>query len=130
MPCRIAPYLVALSLITGCNNPNEQLSEYEPIENGAVVYDPSVVDFDTTQGSSWSGAPLVQATDPVGYQDPYTYGAAFGTRVHVVQPKDTLFAIARQYYSDHTKWKMIYQANQDQISNPDKIKVGMKLVIP
>jgi nucleoid-associated protein YgaU len=54
-----------------------------------------------------------------------------GPRIHVVQPKDTIYSIARQYYNgDIHQWRKIWQANQAQIPNPDKIKIGQKLVIP
>lgn len=51
--------------------------------------------------------------------------------VYVVKPKDTLYGIARaRYNGDHTKWKLIYEANRERISDPNRIQVGMKLIIP
>jgi nucleoid-associated protein YgaU len=48
-----------------------------------------------------------------------------------VQPGDTLLSIAQQYYGDVTQWRRIYDANKDTIgADPDKLKVGMKLIIP
>jgi nucleoid-associated protein YgaU len=48
-----------------------------------------------------------------------------------VQSGDTLLSIAEQYYGDGTQWRRIYDANKDVIgSDPDKLKVGMKLKIP
>ncbi len=48
-----------------------------------------------------------------------------------VQPGDTLLSIADQFYGDVTQWRRIYDANKDVIgSDPDKLKVGMKLKIP
>lgn len=55
---------------------------------------------------------------------------AAGGRLHTVVKKDTLFALARQYYGDAGRWKDIYQANRGKISDPNKIRVGDKLVIP
>jgi nucleoid-associated protein YgaU len=53
-----------------------------------------------------------------------------GGRYHTVQKKETLYSISRQYYGDHTKWKDIYAANKSEIGDPNKIRVGQKLVIP
>jgi nucleoid-associated protein YgaU len=48
-----------------------------------------------------------------------------------VQSGDTLLTIAEQYYGDTTQWRKIYDANKDVIgSDPDKLKIGMKLKIP
>lgn len=58
------------------------------------------------------------------------YPAAGGGRTHVVQKKDTLFSLARMYYSDQSKWRDIYEANRGEIADPNKIRVGQKLTIP
>jgi len=42
----------------------------------------------------------------------------------------TLSGIAKMFYGDANKWKMIYEANRQTIKNPDKITDGMKLTIP
>jgi nucleoid-associated protein YgaU len=48
-----------------------------------------------------------------------------------VQSGDTLLSIAEQFYGDTTQWRRIYDANKDVIgSDPDKLKIGMKLKIP
>ena len=52
-------------------------------------------------------------------------------QVHVVRKGDTLFSLARQYYSgDASKWRRIYEANRDRIADKDRIKVGQELIIP
>lgn len=51
-------------------------------------------------------------------------------RTVIVQPGDTLSHIARRVYGDGNLWNTIYQANKDQLDTPDRVKVGMKLVIP
>ena len=48
-----------------------------------------------------------------------------------VQSGDTLLSIADQFYGDTTQWRRIYDANKDVIgSDPDKLKIGMKVKIP
>ena len=55
---------------------------------------------------------------------------AKGSRTHVVQKGDTLYSLARKYYSDQSKWKAIWEANKGSIPNKDKLTVGTTLVIP
>jgi len=49
--------------------------------------------------------------------------------VHVVQPGDTLWAIAKKYYGNGAQYTKIYNANRDKIKNPNLIYPGQKLVI-
>jgi NitT/TauT family transport system substrate-binding protein len=49
---------------------------------------------------------------------------------YVVKPGDTLARIAQQFYNSGLKWDKIYEANKDQVKNPDYIFIGMKLTIP
>ena len=49
---------------------------------------------------------------------------------HVVQPGDTLSKIAVHYYGDATLYPKIFDANRDQLTDPNKIRVGQKLRIP
>jgi nucleoid-associated protein YgaU len=51
-------------------------------------------------------------------------------RMHEVMKGETLSKIAKQYYGDANKYRKIFDANRDQLSNPDLIKVGQKLRIP
>jgi len=49
---------------------------------------------------------------------------------YTVQRGDSLSKIAQQQYGDGKKWKAIFEANRDQISNPDLIHPGQVLTIP
>jgi len=51
-------------------------------------------------------------------------------RVYEVKSGDTLSKLAKQFYGDASKYPKIFEANRDQLSNPDLIKVGQKLKIP
>lgn len=53
-------------------------------------------------------------------------------RTYVVQPKDTLTAIARREMGDASRDAVnrLYKANRQRISNINQLKVGMTLVIP
>ena len=54
-----------------------------------------------------------------------------GSTDYEVASGDTLLSIADKTLGDQTQWRRIYDANKDTIgSDPDKLKVGMKLKIP
>ena len=51
-------------------------------------------------------------------------------RMHDVASGDTLSAIAKRYYGDASQYHRIFEANRDQLSDPDKIQAGQRLKIP
>jgi nucleoid-associated protein YgaU len=59
-----------------------------------------------------------------------TVGGSTSGRTYTVQPGDSLSKISKQFYDDPNQYMKIVHANSDQISDPDKIKPGMKLSIP
>jgi nucleoid-associated protein YgaU len=75
-------------------------------------------DFSDVRSGSTSSAPA----EP-------TQGAP-GARTHTVVRGDTLSAIAQKEFGDASRWKAIFEANRDQISNPDLIQPGQVLTIP
>jgi nucleoid-associated protein YgaU len=57
-------------------------------------------------------------------------GQTSGARTHKVEKGDTLSAIAKKYYGKASEYNKIFEANRDQLKDPDKIKVGQTLRIP
>jgi hypothetical protein len=51
-------------------------------------------------------------------------------RIYEVVAGDTLSKIAKTFYGDAKQYNKIFEANKDQLKDPDKIKVGQKLKIP
>ena len=51
-------------------------------------------------------------------------------RVHIVEPKDTLFHLAEKYYGNSNQWRKIWLANRKRLTTPNNLPVGMKLIIP
>lgn len=49
---------------------------------------------------------------------------------YVVVSGDSLSKIAKRHYGDANLWPRIFEANRDQISNPDLIQPGQRLKIP
>jgi nucleoid-associated protein YgaU len=56
--------------------------------------------------------------------------AATAKQTYKVQPGDTLSKIAKQFYGNANAYMKIFDANKDQLSDPNKINVGQELVIP
>ncbi len=50
--------------------------------------------------------------------------------MYVVAAGDTLSKVAKQYYGDANQYMKIFEANRDQLSDPNAIKVGQRLKIP
>jgi nucleoid-associated protein YgaU len=69
-------------------------------------------DFSDVEGGSSSTAPA-----PSG-------------RSYTVVKGDSLSKIAKHLYGDAQKWHKIYEANRDQIKNPDLIYPGQTFTIP
>ena len=49
---------------------------------------------------------------------------------YTVQKGDTLSKISKQFYGDANAYKKIFDANRDQLKDPDKIQPGQVLRIP
>ena len=75
---------------------------------------PAKPDFSNVQG----GVASTEAAAPGSEQ---TYTVASG---------DTLSHIARQFYGKASRWQAIFDANRDQLDNPDRIRPGQVLKIP
>jgi nucleoid-associated protein YgaU len=50
--------------------------------------------------------------------------------VHTVESGESLSKISKHYYRDANKYMEIFNANKDQLTDPNLIKVGQKLKIP
>jgi nucleoid-associated protein YgaU len=53
-----------------------------------------------------------------------------GFAVHKVHTGDTLSSIAQEFYGDPAKFTIIFEANRDQLNNPNVIHPGQELRIP
>jgi nucleoid-associated protein YgaU len=69
---------------------------------------------------------VVPRAQPVGTSG----GAATAATTYTVKSGDTLSKIAKEHLGDANAYMKIFNANQDQLSDPDKIKPGQVLKIP
>jgi nucleoid-associated protein YgaU len=68
----------------------------------------------------------LQPPAPVAEPEP----AAPAEQSYTVESGDTLWAIAERHYGDGNQWPRIFEANRDQLDNPDLIQPGQVLRVP
>lgn len=56
--------------------------------------------------------------------------AAAEPQTHVVQAGENLATISARYYGTPSKWKLIFNANQDRLKDANNLRVGTRIVIP
>ena len=66
----------------------------------------------------------------VNTNNPFQQGTTQQTQTYTVKSGDSLSKIAKQYYGDAKEWRKIYEANKDQIKDPDLIHPGQTFNIP
>jgi len=71
-------------------------------------------DFSNVQSGGSSTAPSPGATG----------------QMYTVKKGDSLSKIAKQLYGNASEWRKIFEANRDQIEDPDLIQPGQMLKIP
>ena len=57
-------------------------------------------------------------------------GSSTHARTYKVQQGDSLSKISKEFYGNANQYMKIFEANQDKLDDPDKIKPGMDLIIP
>lgn len=81
---------------------------------------------DTVPGTGTTGQP--DFSNVQGHAD--TVPADGSASTYTVKKGDTLSAIAQQHYGKASRWHAIFEANRDQIDNPDLIRPGQVLKLP
>lgn len=97
------------------NEPNKP--NFSNVKGGSASSAPAPAprpDFSNVQAGAASTAPVVEAA-------PQTYTVVKG---------DSLSKIAKRLYGNANRWREIFEANRDQLKNPDLIKPGQVLKLP
>jgi nucleoid-associated protein YgaU len=89
---------------------NKPRADFSNVESGRRA------DFSNVESGSSSTAPRSRGDVEV--------------RSYTVIAGDSLSKIAKREYGDAQKWRQIYEANRDQIKDPDLIYPGQVLTIP
>ena len=87
-------------------------------------------DFSNVQGGASSTAPSAPKADFGNVESGVTSTAPSAPQTYTVNKGDTLSKIAREFYGSANRWHEIFDANRDQLSDPDLIKPGQVLKIP
>jgi nucleoid-associated protein YgaU len=77
-----------------------------------------------------SGAESTLRRDVPTAPAPVPPPVAPAARTYEVKSGDSLSKIAQKHYGNGNLWRKIYEANRDQIKDPDLIHPGQKLIIP
>jgi len=88
-------------------------------------------EFANVQGHADSvpGGRSAEFADVRSHTDTVAGGSA-GERTYTVQAGDTLSHIAQRQYGKASRWHAIFDANRDQLDNPDLIQPGQVLKLP
>lgn len=112
------------------------LGEKLNIQNGDVKEENGVLHVNGTATNPYEKNLLWDAIKSSGGENPADIVADIkvaDTTIyahHTVAGGDTLGKIAKHYYGDASKYKEIFEANQDILKSPDVIHPDQKLVIP
>lgn len=88
---------------------------------------PDKPDFSNVKSGSSTTAP---APDFSNVNSGSSTTAPAAVQTYTVVSGDNLSKIAKKFLGNANRWHEIFDANRDQISNPDLIKVGQVLKIP
>lgn len=92
----------------GIFDKKDEQPDFSDVQSGSSAKEKA--DFSDVQSGSSSTAP--------------------GEKMYIVKKGDSLSKIAKHEYGDANKWRRIFEANQDQIKDPDLIQPGQELKIP
>ena len=95
---------------------NEKKPDFSNVQSGSKSTEQTKPDFSNVQ----SGA---SSTEQIS-------GGGPSERTYTVAKGDTLSHIAKAHYGKASKWKAIFDANRDQLDDPDRIQPGQVLKIP
>jgi len=101
---------------------NDRKPDFSGVRGGAASTDapvPPKADFGNVQG----GVHSTEASREGG-------GGGMGSQTYTVVAGDTLSHIAQRLLGKASAWHAIYDANRDQLDDPDVIHPGQVLQIP
>ena len=100
---------------------NEKKPDFSNVQSGSNSTERSKPDFSGVQSGASSTEQITGGSGGTGGAGGATYTVAKG---------DTLSHIAKEHYGKASRWHAIFEANRDQIDDPDKIFPGQVLKLP
>jgi nucleoid-associated protein YgaU len=92
--------------------------------------DTSKPDFSDVQSRVTSAASAAPAKADFSDVQSRVSSTADEAMIYTVVAGDNLSKIAKRFYGNANAWKSIFDANRDQLSDPDRIRPGQILKIP
>lgn len=96
----------------------EVASQSEPVDEPVRIQPPTINNQTPTNTQS-------QEPENIDVEGKYQT-----QKFYIVRKGDTLSKISRIYYGTPNKWYKIFEANRDQLNDPDVLRPGLKLRIP
>jgi nucleoid-associated protein YgaU len=100
---------------------NEKKPDFSDVKSGSSSTEQGRPDFSDVRSGASSTEQITGGSGGSGGAGETTYTVAKG---------DTLSHIAQEHYGKASKWRAIFEANRDQIDDPDKIFPGQVLKLP
>ena len=86
-------------------------------------YSDLICDITVNEAAAPAQAPMTQTAGA-------SVSGGQNSRTYTVQSGDSLSKIAKQFYGHANDYMRIFEANRDQLKDPNTIQPGQKLVIP
>jgi len=99
-------------------------------QENSMANEPGKPDFSNVQSGATTTAPAPAKPDFSNVKSGVVSTAPAETQTYTVVAGDNLSKIAKRFFGNANHWHDIFEANRDQISNPDMIRVGQVLKIP
>lgn len=95
-----------------------------------MANEPNKPDFSNVQNGSRTSAPKADFGNVNSGGASTAASADSSPKTYTVASGDSLSRIAKHMLGDASRWREIFEANRDQIENPDLIQPGQVLKLP
>ena len=101
-------------------NPDKK-ADFSNVQSKVTSSEQVQADFDNVRSSVQSTEQIVGGSGGSG---------STGEQSYTIEKGDTLSHISKRFYGKAKYWRAIYEANSDQIKDPDKIFPGQTIKLP
>jgi len=129
---KVGAAVVFATCAFACGQPESASSQATPAESAQArpaseSPAPGAPRSETTRAPVMEAHPSATAPVAAASRAP---SDSVGGGSHVVRPGETLATIARDHYGNTNRFRELYEANRDQIQDPNVIYPGQEFVLP